>query len=151
MKLEFATKDELQALQRLFAELLRELQTRELPLPIPVPFVWPRDDQPDVAVSDDDVARRLRTSKASVERIPDRPPHFYVGRLKRSSAHQWNQWIRQRLAAAGATAPAVLPVPAETPAPKPRRGRPPKLRTAEPVPIPAPPAPRRGPGIDSLR
>jgi len=107
MKLEFATKDELQALQRLFAELLRELQTREIPLPIPVPFAWPRDDQPDVAVSDDDVARRLRAFNASVERMPEGPAHFYVGRLKRSSAHQWNQWIRQRLAAAGATAPAI--------------------------------------------
>jgi hypothetical protein len=97
-----------------------------------------------VAVSDDDVAKRLRTSKASVERIKDRPPHFYVGRLKRSSAHAWNYWIRKRLAAAAV--PAALPTSAETPAPKRKRGRPPKLRIAESVPISAPPALRRGPG-----
>jgi hypothetical protein len=112
-------------------------------------FIWPEDHQPDVYVSDDHVAIRLDMSKASVERIPDRPPVIYVNRLKRSSAHAWNDWIRRRLAAAIAAAAAAstpaLPAPsAAEPPPRRKRGRPRKVvQAAKPPPTQAPPPGKR--------
>ena len=130
-------------------------------------FYWPRDDQSDVNVSPDHVAIHNDCSKASIERITDGPQWFYIGRLKRSSAHAWNAYFRRKLeeamgAKAAAAAPA-LPAPNEMlghnggpkldepiPAPlKRKRGRPRKtVQVAAPTPPPkaAPAPPKRGRG-----
>jgi hypothetical protein len=76
------------------------------------PFIWPLDGEADKWVSDATVAEYFDMSRASVERVVDRPPVIFIGRLKRSSAHAWSAWARRRLATAltAASKPA-LPAP----------------------------------------
>jgi hypothetical protein len=89
-------------------------------------FVWASDDDPDKWASDDHAADHFDTSKPSIERLPDKPPAIYIGRLKRRSCHAWNALIRRRLEAATA---AAEPPPAEPKSAKPR-GRPRKTIAA---------------------
>jgi hypothetical protein len=127
-------------------------------------FYWPRDDQSDVNVSPDHVAIHNDCSKASIERITDGPPWFYIGRLKRSSAHAWNAYFRRKLeeamAAKAAAAAPALPAPNEMlghnggpkldepiPAPlKGGRGRPRKVKVAAPAMTSPSPAVEPAPG-----
>jgi hypothetical protein len=64
------------------------------------------DGEADKWCSDDDAAAYFGTSRASIERDPEKPPAIRFGRLKRRSCRAWEALAKRRLEAALAEAAA---------------------------------------------